>query len=252
MGVENKFMKKNKIIAILMVVTLALSFTLTSCSDNNSSRKVETSIVETGASESSTPDEYTIEDDQYNVENVIIKYPRLKYSDENKTNIISALVESGGMLGTKYYDSQDKLNMNIKYKIKRKNKKIISIVFEGTGYVEGAAYANNHLYSVNVDLKNKSLLKLSDFVDVNEELAEKIKNGTVSDEQKEAFNTLTSQDILNKLSVYDEVDNFKPDQSYSYLTEDSLGIILPVEHALGDYIQVEVPLSEVQLKMEIE
>ena len=80
----------------------------------------------------------------------------------------------------------------------------------------------------------------------------KIKNGTVSDEQKEAFNTLTSQDILNKLSVSDEVDNFKSDQSYSYLTEDSLGIILPVEHALGDYIQVEIPLSEVQLKMEIE
>lgn len=242
-------MKKNKIIAILMVMTL--SFTLIGCSDDDS-RKVETSIVETGAPESSTPDEYNIEDDQYNVENVIIKYPKLKYSDENKTNIISALVESGGMIGTKYYDSQDKLNMNIKYKIKRKNKKIISVVFEGTGYVEGAAYANNHLYSTNIDLKNKNLLKLSDFVDVNEELAEKIKNGTVSDEQKEAFNTLTSQDILNKLSEYDEVDNFNPDQSYSYLTEDSLGIILPVEHALGDYIQVEIPLSEIQLKMEIE
>ena len=247
-------MKKNKIIAMLMVMTLSLSFTLTGCSNNNNNKssKVETSIVETGAPESSAPDEYTIEDDQYNVKNVIIKYPRLKYSDENKTNIISALVESGGMISTKYYDSQDKLNMNIKYKIKRKNKKIISVVFEGTGYVEGAAYANNHLYSVNVDLKNESLLKLSDFIDINEELAEKIKNGTVSDEQKEAFNTLTSQDILNKLSVYDEVDNFNPDQSYSYLTEDSLGIILPVEHALGDYIQVEIPLSEVQLKMEIE
>ena len=243
-------MKKNKIIAILMVMTL--SFTLTGCSDNNSSSKVETSIVETGAAESSTPDEYTIEDDQYNVKNVIIKLPRLKYSDENKTNMISALVESGGMLSTKYYENQDKLNMNIKYKIKRKNKKIISVVFEGTGYVEGAAYANNHLYSVNVDLKNESLLKLSDFVDINEELAEKIKNGTVSDEQKEAFNALTSQDILNKLSAYDEVDSFNPDQSYSYLTDDSLGIILPVEHALGDYIQVEIPLSEVQLKMEIE
>ena len=243
-------MKKNKIIAILMVMTL--SCTLISCSNDNSNNKVETSIVETGVAESSTPDEYTIEDDQYNVKNVIIKHPKLKYSDENKTNMISALVESGGMLSTKYYDSQDKLNMNIKYKIKRKNKKIISVVFEGTGYVEGAAYANNHLYSVNVDLKNESLLKLSDFVDINEELAEKIKNGTVSDEQKEAFNTLTSQDILNKLSVSDEVDNFKSDQSYSYLTEDSLGIILPVEHALGDYIQVEIPLSEVQLKMEIE
>lgn len=250
MGVENKFMKKNKIIAILMVMTL--SCTLISCSNDNSNNKVETSIVETGAAESSTPDEYTIEDDQYNVKNVIIKHPRLKYSDENKTNMISALVESGGMLSTKYYDSQDKLNMNIKYKIKRKNKKIISVVFEGTGYVEGAAYANNHLYSVNVDLKNESLLKLSDFVDINEELAEKIKNGTVSDEQKEAFNALTSQDILNKLSAYDEVDSFNPDQSYSYLTDDSLGIILPVEHALGDYIQVEIPLSEVQLKMEIE
>lgn len=243
-------MKKNKIIAILMVMTL--SCTLISCSNDNSNSKVETSIVETGVAESSTPDEYTIEDDQYNVKNVIIKHPKLKYSDENKTNMISALVESGGMLSTKYYDSQDKLNMNIKYKIKRKNKKIISVVFEGTGYVEGAAYANNHLYSVNVDLKNESLLKLSDFIDINEELAEKIKNGTVSDEQKEAFNTLTSQDILNKLSVSDEVDNFKSDQSYSYLTEDSLGIILPVEHALGDYIQVEIPLSEVQLKMEIE
>lgn len=246
-------MKKNKIIAILMVMTLSLSFTLTGCSDNNNkSSKVETSIVETGAAESSTPDEYTIEDEQYNVKNVIIKHPKLKYSDENKTNIISALVESGGMISTKYYDDQDKLNMNIKYKIKRKNKKIISVVFEGTGYVEGAAYANNHLYSVNVDLKNESLLKLSDFIDINEELAEKIKNATVSDEQKEAFNTLTSQDILNKLSVCDEVDNFKSDQSYSYLTEDSLGIILPVEHALGDYIQVEIPLSEIQLKMEIE
>ena len=209
MGVENKFMKKNKIIAILMVMTL--SCTLISCSNDNSNSKVETSIVETGVAESSTPDEYTIEDDQYNVKNVIIKHPRLKYSDENKTNIISALVESGGMISTKYYDDQDKLNMNIKYKIKRKNKKIISVVFEGTGYVEGAAYANNHLYSVNVDLKNESLLKLSDFVDINEELAEKIKNGTVSDEQKEAFNTLTSQDILNKLSVSDEVDNIKSD-----------------------------------------
>ena len=243
-------MKKNKIIAILMVMTL--SCTLISCSNDNSNNKVETSIVETGVAESSTPDEYTIEDDQYNVKNVIIKHPKLKYSDENKTNMISALVESGGMISTKYYDAQDKLNMNIKYKIKRKNKKIISVVFEGTGYVEGAAYANNHLYSVNVDLKNESLLKLSDFVDINEELAEKIKNGTVSDEQKEAFNALTSQDILNKLSVCDEVDNVKSDQSYSYLTEDSLGIILPVEHVLGNYIQVEIPLSEVQLKMEIE
>lgn len=245
-------MKKNKIIAILMVMTLSLSLTLTGCGDNNSSSKIETSIVGTGTSESSVSDEYTIEDDQYNVKNVIIKHPRLKYSNENKTNSISALVESGGMFGTKYYDDQDKLNMNIKYKIKRKNKKIISVVFEGTGYLEGAAYANNHLYSVNVDLKNESLLKLSDFVDINEELAEKIKNGTVSDEQKETFNTLTSQDILNKLSLCDEVDNFNPDQSYSYLTDDSLGIILPVEHVLGDYIQVEIPLSEIQLKMEIE
>ena len=66
-------MKKNKIIAISMVMTLSLSFTLTGCSNNNNkSSKVETSIVETGAPESSTPDEYTIEDDQYNVKNVII------------------------------------------------------------------------------------------------------------------------------------------------------------------------------------
>ena len=244
-------MRKNKIIAVLMIIPI--SFMLAGCnSDNNKTKKVETSVVETASSENTDPDEYTIEDDVYNVMNVVIKHPRLKYSDELKTNEISALLEGGGMIGTKYYEDQDKLNMNVKYKIKRKNKKLISVVFEGTGYVEGAAYANNHLYSVNVNLKEKSFLKLSDFVDVNKELAEKLKKGTVPEDQAEAFNTLTAEDILNKLSVYDEVDKVQPDQSYSYLTEDSLGVILTVEHALGDYIQVEIPLSEVKLKMEIE
>ncbi len=244
-------MKKVKIVAIVMVMTLAC--TLTACGNDknksNNKSKIETSVLE-----NADPTEYTIEDDVYNVKNVVIKHPRLKYSDDEKTNVISSFLENGGVIATKYYDKedQDNLNMNIKYKIKRKNKNIISVVYEGTAYLEGAAYANNYLYSVNVDLKNKQILKLSDLVDVNKELAEKIKEGTVSEEQKEAFDTLTSEDILNKISVCDEVDNVKEGQSYSYLTEDSLGIIIPVEHVLGDYIQIEIPLSEVQLKMEIE
>ena len=240
-------MKKVKIVAIVMVMTLAC--TLTACSNDKDKSKIETSVVE-----NANPDDYTIEDDVYNVKNVVIKYPILKYSDDEKTNIISSFLENGGVIATKYYDKedQDNLNMNIKYKVRRKNKNIISVVYEGTAYLEGAAYANNYLYSVNVDLKNKKILKLSDFVDINKDLAEKIKGGTVSEEQKEAFNTRTSEDILNKISVCDEVDNVKEGQSYSYLTEDSLGIIIPVEHTLGDYIQVEIPLSEVQLKMEIE
>lgn len=240
-------MKKIKIVAIVMVMTLAC--TLTACSSDKDKSKIETSVVENADS-----DDYTIEDDVYNVKNVVIKHPRLKYADDEKTNIISSFLETGGVIATKYYDKedQDNLNMNIKYKVRRKSKNIISVVYEGTAYLEGAAYANNYLYSVNVDLKNKQILKLSDFVDVNKDLAEKIKEGTVSEEQKEAFNALTAEDILNKISVCDEVDNVKEGQSYSYLTEDSLGIIIPVEHALGDYIQVEIPLSEVQLKMEIE
>ena len=147
-------MKKVKIVAIVMVMTLAC--TLTACSNDKDKSKIETSVVE-----NANPDDYTIEDDVYNVKNVVIKYPTLKYSDDEKTNIISSFLENGGVIATKYYDKedQDNLNMNIKYKVRRKNKNIISVVYEGTAYLEGAAYANNYLYSVNVDLKNKKILK---------------------------------------------------------------------------------------------
>lgn len=233
-------MKKGKV--ILLIFFLVVSITLFSCKNENSSgtknnyNKIDMSLED---------NIYTIEGEKYEEEKgVTIIYPKVRYKDEEKSNIINSIIKFGALSIINYYKGDNDFSLYSNYNITRQDSNILSIVFEGYAYSNsGTVYVNDIFYTINIDLVNNKLLKLSDFVDINDDFISKLKSGEISENKKSNFEGLSNEDIKEKLEKCDIINEFAECESYSYLTKDSLGVSLRVDHSLGDHIESKISLE---------
>ncbi|TAH64963.1 MAG: hypothetical protein EWM47_11735 [Anaerolineaceae bacterium] len=145
--------------------------------------------------------------------------------------------------------------LHITYEIKRSDKRYLSILYVADFYSPYAAYPTQMIYTTNIDLEHGRSLKLSDFITDIKSLADNITSWKLVSKPngiKEYNKAVT--DYINGLGKeillmgFKSADIIGPDNYlgiFSYLTPDKLGISISVPNYLGDHVEFEKPLKEI-------
>ncbi|MCL2141187.1 MAG: hypothetical protein FWH42_05975 [Dehalococcoidia bacterium] len=149
-----------------------------------------------------------------------------------------------------------RLLMEASYEIKHETKDCISIAFSGLEYLEGSAYPVGMFYTVNIDLVAVKKIRLADRVVIDDNLMSALYRAAekqLTSSQYEYYIREDNYGDKGKLMLYlnsadADGEGFENYRVFSYFTPNVVGIVLPIIHALGDYLIIEVPIDEVSLR----
>ncbi|WP_226002487.1 DUF4163 domain-containing protein [Paenibacillus sp. BJ-4] len=189
----------------------------------------------------------------YSENGIVIKYPQItKLEDAEKQKSLNQLLKNEALKGLhEYGDSDSGVHLEIDYEIKRQSERFLSIQYKGIRYFKGAAYPNHIFYTTNLDMKQTSKLKLSDLIKIEKPFIELLKSGkftAIQPEQKGLIANFTQRDLIQSLTCADVLEGSTEESesdTFSYLTSDSLGISIPVVHAVGDHAEYEIRFAQI-------
>lgn len=218
-------MSRKCITGLLMLLCIGLS----ACSkhDNISSLDAFTG-VERFSYEVLT-ERFTVYTGQNHIE---IQYPSFVHGTKSCTEL-NQLVKSalGDYLST-YGNNISNLTLSANYEITYANDELVSIVFRGTSDLKNAAHPIRFAFALNILVTYPRIAETTRIVSINDALAQEViahsknLNIGVIDEYFEQF---TVNDIKSMLQ--------QEDVSF-YLTSKGVGVILPVPHPIGDYVEL--------------
>lgn len=196
---------------------------------------------------------YELMQEKYSENGIIIKYPQItKLKDNAKQKTLNQILKAEAVKELhEYVDSGTEVHVEIDYEIKRQSERFLSVQYTGVRYVKDAAYPNHIFYTTNLDMKQTSRLGLSDLVKIEKPFIDLIKSGefsAVEPEQKDLLGNFTQDDLILALASADVPEGSPVEagiESFSYLTSDSLGISIPVAHAVGDHAEYEIRLAQI-------
>jgi hypothetical protein len=225
--------------ALLSLGALALKFM-----PNRDSGNAETPRPQPIELKALNPQPYQITTQTYRKRNTKITFPQLRnYRDRAKQAILNLLIKNDALRVRRYYThTKQGYNLDISYQIKFQSAKLLSVQYSGVGYAPGAAYPNNWFYTTNLDLKTGRRLRLRDLVKIDAKLVAQIKNRSkaLNPEHQKILTDLSTAELLQKLRAADPPNWNGGEATFSYLTEDALGISLSVIHTLGDHAEFEM------------
>ncbi|KAF6579191.1 DUF4163 domain-containing protein [Paenibacillus sp. EKM212P] len=196
---------------------------------------------------------YELIQEKYSEHGIVIKYPQItKLKDTAKQKSLNQILKTEALEGLHdYADSNSGVHVEIDYEIKRQSERFLSVQYTGVRYVKDAAYPSHMFYTTNLDMKQASRIKLRDLVKVEKSFIELIKSGkitAVQPEQQGLISDFTKDDLIQLLANADVTKGSPAEaemESFSYLTSDSLGISIPVAHAVGDHAEYEIRLAQI-------
>ncbi|MEK4472944.1 hypothetical protein NSQ91_06995 [Paenibacillus sp. FSL R7-0048] len=207
------------------------------------------------SSESSIGESYEVESNKYSKNKINITYPKLVNlaNDTNEVKI-NELIQEEAIRIVKSY-SLEKDSLEIGYRITFKSNELLSIQYSGSAFAEGAAYPLNVFYTSNIDLEKGVKVKLTDLLEINEAFVEAFKQGNYKSYDKDLnlqeegviediWSGYDAQDLLNYFKQSDEVSQINESGTFSYITQDSIGVSISVPHALGDHLEMEISFAE--------
>lgn len=172
---------------------------------------------------------------------VSIAYPYFSQHDMQEINqdvlkFVSSLAEQ--IYGKSYMD----LQLEITYRITLYDSSYLSIVFEGLGNIETAAYPNNIYVTRTFELKTNSVVKLTDFFCLDLNFAKTVYNSVLeqyTNELSEVFK-VAYEDAESLLKILEKCDEFNENEMscWSSLTKSGMVISIPILHVGGDHLEV--------------
>lgn len=198
---------------------------------------------------------YEILTETYEQGEIRIQYPQIVgLSDEKKQEAINELIRND-LIKTQVDDvleglendyCEDIFHLDLEYDIKMQSAEILSILYTGTSLIETlydetySTYYSQEIDAITINMKTAEKLKLTDFIDVDEELVRRIKdckdytNGAISDEEeKEALLPVIQEECADFI-IDGLTDCWGPYQFC--VSPDALLISIGTVHAGGDYI----------------
>lgn len=188
----------------------------------------------------------------YTEGSITIEYPQIKHlADEAKKDRINSLLFDEALKVMNYYENTEELELDIGYTITYESPSFLSVQYAGTGYVEGAAHPNKMFYTTNIDLENGNKIRLTDVVKVDNAFIEFFKsdafkavNPEVEDIGVDVKANVSKASFLNA----DNLDSIETDQhseTFTYFTEDRLGISISASYAVGGHLEFEISYEDV-------
>ncbi|WNF23402.1 hypothetical protein [Mesobacillus jeotgali] len=181
---------------------------------------------------------------QYTKGEIKVDYPQIANPDFVQAENINEVIVRGA---TYFFENglYEGYTGEIKFETTFQDEEVASFLYQGLLTSTNQMYPINLSYSTIVNLQTGEKVTLSDLVTVDEAFVDKFKQGKIlSDESEEYSNevknyisSLGNEQLLNELS---KADNMDSSSAFTYVTDDSIVVILGVPHALGDFVQVEI------------
>lgn len=202
---------------------------------------------------------YQIVTAEFNQDSIHIQYPQISgLKDETSEKTINDLIKSdiwnSQVQDTidAYEDETIKLDLDMSYEVTLSADDILSVLYTGSAYIEGGVHPNNMVHAITLDMKSGKRLYLSDFVQINSGLVQKLKQSksvhnfvTDNEIQEEALLAELRSSLISEVQDQDEKfmiwDLKNQGDCAFYLTKDALVIRTYVSHAAGDYVLVDLP-----------
>lgn len=196
---------------------------------------------------------YELIQEEYSKNGIVIKYPQIiKLKDIAKQKSLNKILKADALEGLQNYaDSNSGVHVEIDYEIKRQSERFLSVQYTGIRYVKDAAYPSHMFYTTNLDMKQASRIKLRDLVKVEKSFIELIKSGkitAVQPEQQGLIGDFTKDDLIQLLTNADVTKGSLAEvemESFSYFTNDSLGMSVPMAHVVGDHAEYEIRFAQI-------
>jgi len=225
-------------------VLAALTFLVTGCIAGNDQ---SSSFSRDTAPEQSQTEFYSIITETFEQGNVNVQYPQISgLGDDEKEKAINYLI-SDHILYTVIKVQDESLmaeqTLELNYQVTAQTTGILSILYTGSANIEGSAFATNNVYAITIDLEDVIGLKLSDFTEVDTDLAKKIKQSTnITSSYSGTFDERLLPAIQNEKDNYIISGLTEEWAYYTFcVTPDSLIVSIAISHAGGDYVLIEVP-----------
>lgn len=128
----------------------------------------------------------------------------------------------------------------------------------GLLYGEGMPYPTNLFHTTNIDVDTGTKVNLKDLLKIDQKFVSLLKNdhyAYASDESneeieayvKELFDSYSDEELISYLNQADEASSdSNPLGIFSYYSQKA-GLSFQVPHALGDYVEIEIKLSDLEI-----
>lgn len=196
---------------------------------------------------------FLIAKENYTENEISINYPQISnLDDSNLQEKVNDIIKDEALKVLSYYPTlENELNLEIDYEISRNDGDILSIKYSGLGFVKGAAHPNNLFYTTTIKMENGTRLQLPDLVAIDEIFVNtfKEKGHSPQPEYEVVLKEMSNEDLLKRFNSADSLDHIGTElqtDTFSYLTDDSLGISITVPSALGDHAEYEIKLSDIK------
>jgi hypothetical protein len=145
--------------------------------------------------------------------------------------------------------------LTISYRIKANDNKKASILYTADYNSSYSAHPSSLVYTTNIDKVNNKRVRLTDYVTVNKDFVKDFRSWTLNTEItdpellqaiQDYITSMTDEDLLLGFQAADQIGSDNPWGIYSYTTPDSLGISIQAPNYIGDHIEFERPLSELE------
>jgi len=183
-----------------------------------------------------------------------IDYPVFpEYSGFVNVAIREAAYSVLGWYDLDFFEPEERLTLDIEYKVKLKTDGLLSIVFRGLGYIMYTAHPNNLLYTLNLDVQTGEPVRLADRVLMDEALADALHKAAKETLEPEAYE-LYKQDYID--CAYEEGHSFLTELAgadtegtafYSCFTPDRIGVVLPCKASSNYHYELEISLGDINL-----
>ena len=178
-----------------------------------------------------------------------VDYPQLSGGDVDKEKTINSVIakEATYFFENGFYEGY---SGDIKYKTTFLSDEVVSFTYQGLITSPIQSYPVHLFYSTIINMKTGKKETLSDLVTIDDTFVKAFKEGEIlsissseyTNEVKEYISTLSNEELLHLFSQADKMDI---SSAFTYLTADSIVVAIGVPHALGDFIQIEIPKNKI-------
>ena len=171
---------------------------------------------------------------------ISVMYPRFEREGSDCTEINALLTATLYDYFTKMYgEDLNNQTIHVEYDIKFLNNYLSSIVFYGMSHAQSAAHPTNIMFSVNLLMKELQIVRFSDIIVINDEFVQKFVGCWKEQNQKEIA------EYIDDFSMDELTELLKGDDVYCYFSNNEIGVIIEVPHAIGDAISATIPLQQI-------
>lgn len=261
-------MKKFKLCLIITTIFISTSFTLTSCTnkeksstsnttqaeditentENENSSKKDPSIANNNIEKPTNPDTNNTDTNNTNTDDKLnTKIPYPTFNDINNKDTVNSLILDYIKKLDKLYNSDTDSSLDINYKIMFKNNKYISLYFSGNIISTTAAYPSKFNSTLNINIEKAKTMRLDQIIKINDKFINTF--NTLVEAKFKSLNIEVPHNFkienLKQLLQSSDTDSEYISDVQSYFSKDNIIVILSVPHAIGDYIEISVPISSV-------